>query len=135
MKNIFYKYNANPLIIAAYDDNESIAETSHSDGADQDEAEGGKQCPLCQEHFRSQDRLDEHALSVHSINAEGLARLQSLINGSHWLANKQNKENNPQDEESCRPTSTDKGTLYISVCITDLKASHSLFEYLIFLLR
>jgi len=54
--------------------------------------------------------LNEHALSVHSVNAEGLARLQSLINGSHWLNNKQEKENSQHDEEdSMRPSSTDKG--------------------------
>lgn len=90
------------------DDNDSIAETSHSDGADQDEYEG-KQCPLCQEHFKNQDRLNEHALSVHSVNPEGLARLQSLINGSHWLANKQGKDNTQEEERSLRPSSADKG--------------------------
>ena len=45
---------------------------------------------------------------MHSVNAEGLARLQSLINGSHWL-NKQDKENSQEDEDSLRPSSTEKG--------------------------
>ena len=91
------------------DDNDSIAETSRSDGADQDEGER-RQCPLCQEHFKSQERLNDHALSVHSVNPEGLARLQSLINGSHWLASKQSKENAKEEDESLRPSSTEKGT-------------------------
>ena len=45
-------------------------------------------CPLCSEKFPSQDRLESHAMSVHSVNSEGLQRLQSLINGSHWLNKK-----------------------------------------------
>ena len=97
-----------PLIFTADDDNDSIAETNPTHGDDHAEPEG-KQCPLCQENFKSQYSLNEHALSVHSVNAEGLARLQSLINGSHWLANKQEKENVQDDEDSTRPLSTDKG--------------------------
>ena len=57
------------------------------------------QCPLCQEKFGSQEALEAHAFSVHSVNAEGLQRLQSLISGSHWL-------NKNQDAAS---TSSDKG--------------------------
>ena len=69
-----------------------------------------KQCPLCQENFRSQDTLNEHALSVHSVNAEGLARLQSLINGSHWLANKKNeKENSKEEGDPTNQSSEGKG--------------------------
>ena len=45
-------------------------------------------CPLCSEKFPSQEALESHAMSVHSVNAEGLQRLQSLINGSHWLNKK-----------------------------------------------
>ena len=117
------------ICISADDDNDSIAE---SDGADQDEVEG-KQCPLCQEHFKSQDRLNEHALSVHSVNPEGLARLQSLINGSHWLANKQGKENTQEEEESLRPSSSDKGmdnfiknyaTIYLKHCLFTCYQQH-----------
>ncbi len=53
-------------------------------------------CPLCQENFDGQDQMEEHAMSVHSVNAEGLQRLQSLINGSHWL----NKAGNSQDDSA-----------------------------------
>ena len=50
-------------------------------------------CPLCQEKFADQETLESHALSVHSVNSEGLQRLQSLINGSHWL-NKNKQQGN-----------------------------------------
>jgi AT-binding transcription factor 1 len=42
-------------------------------------------CPLCQEGFKSKDSLEEHAMQLHSINAEGLQRLMMLMQGSHWL--------------------------------------------------
>ena len=52
------------------------------------EQDDSKSCPLCSEKFPSQERLESHAMSVHSVNCEGLQRLQSLINGSHWLNKK-----------------------------------------------
>ena len=57
----------------------------------QESNESGDQasCPLCSEKFPNQDRLESHAMSVHSVNSEGLQRLQSLINGSHWLNKKE----------------------------------------------
>ena len=36
-------------------------------------------------------------MSVHSVNSEGLQRLQSLINGSHWLNKKEGNENRVLD--------------------------------------
>ena len=42
-------------------------------------------CPLCQEGFRDKDTLEQHAMQLHSINAEGLQRLMMLMQGSHWL--------------------------------------------------
>ena len=42
-------------------------------------------CPLCQEGFRNKDTLEQHAMQLHSINAEGLQRLMMLMQGSHWL--------------------------------------------------
>ena len=82
------------------DDNDSIAETNPNDGGDRMDTDE-KQCPLCQDNFKNQESLDEHALSVHSVNAEGLARLQSLINGSHWLSNnKQDKENTKEEADT-----------------------------------
>ena len=92
----------------ADDDNDSIAETNPNDRDKMETDE--KQCPLCQENFTSQESLNEHALSVHSVNAEGLARLQSLINGSHWLANKKDdKENSKKDEDLTNHSSEERG--------------------------
>ena len=50
-------------------------------------------CPLCQEGFKDKETLEDHAMTIHSINAEGLQRLMMLMQGSHWLNNaKNNKE-------------------------------------------
>ena len=67
--------------------------------ADEDEDEGvegggGVSCPLCHDNFRDKATLEEHAMSIHSINAEGLQRLGMLMQGSHWL----NKNKNNDDE-------------------------------------
>ena len=45
------------------------------------------QCPLCQEGFRDKESLESHAMALHSINAEGLQRLNNLKN-----ANKEEEE-------------------------------------------
>ena len=58
-------------------------------------------CPLCQEKFDRQSQMESHAMSVHSVNQEGLQRLQSLINGSHWLNQNQaaKQRSNSREEE------------------------------------
>ena len=62
----------------------------------EEEEEEGVTCPLCQEGFKDKDTLEEHAMTIHSINAEGLQRLMMLMQGSHWLNNaKNNKEEDP----------------------------------------
>jgi hypothetical protein len=72
-------------------------------------------CPLCQEKFERQSDMENHAMSVHSVNHEGLQRLQSLINGSHWLNQNQegkqrskSREDLDEDEEE-RRHSDDQG--------------------------
>ena len=54
-------------------------------------------CPLCQEGFRNKDTLEQHAMQLHSINAEGLQRLMMLMQGSHWLNSIKNA--GKEDEE------------------------------------
>ena len=54
-------------------------------------------CPLCQEGFKSKDTLEEHAMQLHSINAEGLQRLMMLMQGSHWL-NSMKKTDRDEEE-------------------------------------
>ena len=62
-----------------------------------DDTDGSVTCPLCQEGFPDKETLEDHAMSIHSINGEGLARLMMLMQGSHWLnSNKNSKE----DDES-----------------------------------
>ena len=39
-------------------------------------------CPLCQEHFEGQEAMESHAMTAHSVNTEGLQRLQALMGAS-----------------------------------------------------
>ena len=79
---------------AAEGDEETDSTRPHSNNAETGDSttEESRSCPLCSEKFPSQDRLESHAMSVHSVNSEGLQRLQSLINGSHWLNKKEGKK-------------------------------------------
>ena len=69
-------------------DGKTLHSPSNNDNNVEAEQDDSKSCPLCSEKFPSQERLESHAMSVHSVNCEGLQRLQSLINGSHWLNKK-----------------------------------------------
>ena len=60
-------------------------------------------CPLCREGFRDKETLENHAMAVHGINAEGLQRLMMLMQGSHWL-NNANKEDEERDTGECVQT-------------------------------
>ena len=76
-----------------------------------DEGDNPVNCPLCQEKFEHQSEMENHAMSVHSVNQEGLQRLQSLINGSHWLNQNQHSKQRSKsrddldDEDERRKTS------------------------------
>ena len=39
-------------------------------------------CPLCQENFEGQEAMESHAMTAHSVNTEGLQRLQALMGAS-----------------------------------------------------
>ena len=62
-------------------------------------------CPLCQEGFKSKDTLEEHAMQLHSIIAEGLQRLMMLMQGSHWLNSMKKTD---RDEEEGREEGGEK---------------------------
>ena len=49
----------------------------------------GKKCPFCREDFISQQLFDDHVLTVHSIDQEGLEHLQSMMKGRKWLVENQ----------------------------------------------
>ena len=73
---------------------------------DSSKEEGGEMpfiCPLCREGFRDKETLENHAMAVHGINAEGLQRLMMLMQGSHWL-NNANKEDEERDSGECVQT-------------------------------
>ena len=63
-------------------------------------------CPLCREGFRDKETLENHAMAVHGVNAEGLQRLMMLMQGSHWLnnANKEDTEGRDSGELSAQYT-------------------------------
>ena len=79
-----------------------------------DESDNSVSCPLCQEKFDHQSEMENHAMSVHSVNQEGLQRLQSLINGSHWLNQNQDskrrsksRDDMDEDDEGKRKSNPD----------------------------
>ena len=86
-----------------------------------DESDNSVSCPLCQEKFDHQSEMENHAMSVHSVNQEGLQRLQSLINGSHWLNQNQDSKRRSKsrddledDDEGRRKSSPDdEGKIFI----------------------
>ena len=84
--------NSNPLSLADGKNKEEMKK----DGEAGEEGETIK-CPLCQEGFKSKDTLEEHAMQLHSINAEGLQRLMMLMQGSHWL-NSMKKTDRDEEE-------------------------------------
>ena len=55
-------------------------------------------CPLCQDTFDGQDQLENHAMNTHSVNAEGLHKLQTLMNGANLFNNK-NRDASPPPEK------------------------------------
>ena len=65
-----------------------------------EESEKGSEmiCPLCQEGFHDKDTLEQHAMQLHSINAEGLQRLMMLMQGSHWLNSVKNANKETDDD-------------------------------------
>ena len=72
-------------------------ETTDNNTSRTDNNEDTVTCPLCKENFKDKDTLEDHAMSLHSINSEGLARLMMLMQGSHWLNSNKNME---EDESS-----------------------------------
>ena len=78
-------------------DNEKVEKMEEGD----DEGEEGLTCPLCHDGFKDKETLEEHAMSIHSINAEGLQRLMMLMQGSHWLNSSKNKNDEDTGKDDC----------------------------------
>lgn len=47
--------------------------------------ETGLTCPLCQNRFSDRGQVEQHAATVHNVNAEGLERLMLLVEQANWL--------------------------------------------------
>jgi AT-binding transcription factor 1 len=45
----------------------------------------GLSCPLCQNRFADRAQVEQHAATVHNVNAEGLERLMLLVEQANWL--------------------------------------------------
>lgn len=56
-------------------------------------------CPLCQENFTERKPLEQHVMTVHSVNSEGLNRLLQLVDTSHWVNNKKSPSTSGTDYE------------------------------------
>ena len=52
-------------------------------------------CPLCQDSFSERVQLERHVMQIHSVNSEGLQRLLSLVDQSHWLNKQQQQQQQP----------------------------------------
>ena len=49
-------------------------------------------CPLCQENFEGQEAMESHAMTAHSVNTEGLQRLQALMGGAAAAASRKSPQ-------------------------------------------
>lgn len=56
-------------------------------------------CPLCQENFTERKPLEQHVMTVHSVNSEGLNRLLQLVDTSHWVNHKKSPSTSGPDYE------------------------------------
>merc|ERR1719210_1635842 len=89
------------------DSNKDSKREDKKEDSKKEESDKGSEmiCPLCQEGFRDKAELEQHAMQLHSINAEGLQRLMMLMQGSHWLntiknASKEDEEKDCDKAES-----------------------------------
>ncbi|KAJ1529247.1 hypothetical protein ONE63_006048 [Megalurothrips usitatus] len=69
-------------------------------------------CPLCQDAFRDRTLLEKHVMQIHSVNSEGLQRLLSLVDQSHWLnASTRPGPGTPSSQQPTTPQHTPPGNL------------------------
>ncbi|KAG5666578.1 hypothetical protein PVAND_014596 [Polypedilum vanderplanki] len=73
-------------------------------------------CPLCQDTFTERKTLEQHVMTAHSVNAEGLNRLLQLVDTSHWINNK-------------KSPSTAGGDYECLVCSDTLKSMNDLLMH------
>ncbi|KAK2725859.1 zinc finger homeobox protein 3-like isoform X2 [Artemia franciscana] len=75
----------------------------------------GIHCPLCQQTgFNGRSELEKHAISVHSVNSEGLQRLLMLVEQTQWLQSAiqiSQQHSSPTQERPVSPTSSTSDNL------------------------
>lgn len=68
-------------------------------------------CPLCQDVFEDLINFEKHLMNIHSVNSEGLQRLLSLVNQSHWLNSSKSSQQSPPHTSTSPPSpDLDKST-------------------------
>ena len=60
----------------------TLTSTSAADKSKSSSSDSTICCPLCQENFDGQEAMESHAMTAHSVNTEGLQRLQALMGAS-----------------------------------------------------
>ena len=82
----------NSITLSSYliadDDINPIEQTNPSDNANPRDDEM-KKCPFCKEDFISQQLFDDHVLTVHSIDQEGLKQLKSMMKAQQLVSRNQ----------------------------------------------
>lgn len=61
-------------------------------------------CPLCQDVFEDLINFEKHLMNIHSVNSEGLQRLLSLVNQSHWLNSSKSSQQSPPHTSTSPPS-------------------------------
>jgi hypothetical protein len=86
-------------------------------------------CPLCQETFTERKTLEQHVMTIHSVNADGLNRLLQLVDNSHWL--NQASKKSPERSTSTGGSSTSNNETECLVCSDTFKNMNDLLMHAI----
>ena len=85
-------WHNNGIILSSYriadDDDNPIEQINPSDNGNP-RGDEGKKCPFCREDFISQQLFDDHVLTVHSIDQEGLKQLKSMMKAQQLVSRNQ----------------------------------------------
>ena len=68
------------------------------------------ECPLCQEKFGTRQAFEDHAISSHMTNPEGLVRLKSLMKIYDLLPEEQKRDIDQENEDTSHPSADGLGT-------------------------
>lgn len=77
------------------DSNRNSPKTAEGQEQSADQNKNKLYCPLCQDVFVDISIFEKHLMNIHSVNSEGLQRLLSLVNQSHWLNSSKTSQQSP----------------------------------------